>query len=250
MLVKLLHFTVMLWQRQICKLSHHCKILVTSSTVTVIEIMSNYYDICEINSTHFHKPNPSKCTGMCYFTKISSKCTMVWLEGRSARMWASAFRGWLSARPLSLSWSAYKEKSSRNTAVLCLHSRSRILGFPVWKPLTQPRQNASRETGCRNEKQGAREGTVKVVQGALLACSKPVCMRRKSRSLHSQALSCLSRSEPSRSPGPSLPTWVWSSDTRCSASCTSVAKCTARPSRLTTRKHIVRGKIIIACILL
>lgn len=73
---------------------------------------------------------------------------------------------------------------------------------------------------------------------ALLACSNPVCMRRKSRSLHSQAFSCLSRSDPSRSQGPSLRTWAWSSDTRCSASCTKVAKCTARPSRLTTRKRM------------
>lgn len=87
---------------------------------------------------------------------------------------------------------------------------------------------------------------------ALLACSKPVCMRRKSRSLHSQAFSCLSRSDPSRSPGPSLRTWAWSSDTRCSASCTKVAKCTARPSKLTTKKHMQEtagGRKVNACIL-
>lgn len=72
---------------------------------------------------------------------------------------------------------------------------------------------------------------------ALLACSKPVCMRRKSRSLHSQAFSWRSRSDPSRSPGPSFRTWGCSSNTRCSASCTRVAKWTARPSRLTTRRE-------------
>lgn len=72
---------------------------------------------------------------------------------------------------------------------------------------------------------------------ALLACSKPVCMRRKSRSLHSQAFSWRSRSDPSRSPGPSFRTWGCSSNTRCSASCTRVAKWTARPSRLTTKRE-------------
>lgn len=137
-----------------------------------------------------------------------------------------------------------------------------VFGFPVWKPLSQPRQNDS-----RGEKRGAKKKTNKkktkddcwtagVIQAAnfyrlvsmwkkkklnqleaLLACSKPVCMRRKSRSLHSQAFSWRSRSDPSRSPGPSFRTWGCSSNTRCSASCTRVAKWTARPSRLTTRRE-------------
>lgn len=119
--------------------------------------------------------------------------------------------------------------------MLRLHSRRRTAGFPAWKPMTQLRRNAKKEKK-RKEKQRREEKTSKM-RRALLACSKPVCMRRKSRSLHSQAFSCRSRSEPSRSPGASPLTWTWSSDTRCSASCTRVARCTARPSRLTTGKH-------------
>lgn len=137
-----------------------------------------------------------------------------------------------------------------------------VFGFPVWKPLSQPRQNDSRGgKGVQKNKQTKRKP--KMTAGlqewfrrqtfigwlacekkinlnqleALLACSKPVCMRRKSRSLHSQAFSWRSRSDPSRSPGPSFRTWGCSSNTRCSASCTRVAKWTARPSRLTTKRE-------------
>lgn len=122
-----------------------------------------------------------------------------------------------------------KEKWSGNAAVLRLHS------LPCMEANSSV-ETERQERKKRKEKQRREEKTSKLCK-ALLACSKPVCMRRKSRSLHSQAFSCRSRSEPSRSPGASPLTWTWSSDTRCSASCTRVARCTARPSRLTTGKH-------------
>lgn len=126
--------------------------------------------------------------------------------------------------------------------MLCLHTHTQTHKEScAWLLCVEAINTA--ETACQQRKRVQKKKKKKIRDvsnnhhpEALLACSKPVCMRRKSRSLHSQAFSCLSRSDPSRSPGPSLPTWAWSSDTRCSASCTKVAKCTARPSRLTTEK--------------
>lgn len=115
------------------------------------------------------------------------------------------------------------------------------LSFPGWNSSPRHRQPVRRgnmlDKTMKTKNNRWRRGIK-----SLLACSKPVCMRLKSRSLHSQAFRCLSWSDPSRSLGPSLRTWACSSDTRCLASCTKVAKCTARPSRLTTETDRERNR--------
>lgn len=65
-------------------------------------------------------------------------------------------------------------------------------------------------------------------------------MRLKSRCLHSQALSCLSWSDDSHSPGPSVRTWVCRSPMRSSASWTNVARCKALKAHdCWAQQHIV-----------
>lgn len=167
--------------------------------------MSNCSDMCEMNSSHFRKTNPSHCAGMWdYEDDIRAQGRFRWRESVSCTRASER----LSTRPPPPddAPNTNKEKWSGNAAVLRLHSRRRIAGFPAWKPITQLRRNAKKEKKEKKSR-GERKRHQSCAGPYWRAQSPSACGGRAAASTPRPSAagpgpSLPARREPPRSPGP------------------------------------------------
>lgn len=182
-----------------------------SSTVTLIETMSNCFDTCEMNSSHFRKTNPYRTAQRCGITTMTSRLRDGLAGGQRAAHVSETQSALSESHRLFrlrnfMSHPALLRKSKAAMQKSCVH----IAGFlaqKLWRQLTECQETKIMNSRVKKERYRSCAGSYWRAQ------SLSACGGRAAVSTPRPLAACLgprlpARQEPRRPPAPGARTLV------------------------------------------